>query len=232
MSEARLLKHIAKGTRIVNNNLTFKPVIVGDSKGSRLKSLSTGSGIQFYCKGGATSTDTIAWLQRNIGKVVQQFGQIHIYLWIGTCDLTSKDGHYISLNPESSIKKLKDNFSYIRDHYLTDKVHITFLQVPYYSIRIWNKLKGHKEPENFKNDDIILNERVNAINEFIDNLNSEINVYSPKFNLDLVRSRKSRKTTARYSWNFKLLPDGIHASKKLSLSWLTSLVKNINSDCA
>ena len=129
------------------------------------------------------------------------------------------------------MKQLKENIQYIKDTYLSDNVLLTFLHVPYYSISIWNKTKGHKNPEKFPCDDNTLTERIDSVNDYIDNLNSEINSHSPKFNQDLVRSRKPHGSGQRYSLNLKLLSDGIHPGKTLAQAWLTSLTKNINTDC-
>lgn len=230
MSESRLLKHIAKGTA-VSDNLTFTPVFVSDSKGNYLKYCATDNKIQWLYKGGTNSRDIFNWLEKNVRKLTKKYGRIRIYVWIGTCDLTSKSGRYISLKPDSALTELKHNLQHIKDTYISDRVCLTFLQVPYYSISIWNEKKGHKEPELFKCDDNKLNELIDSVNVFIDKLNTEINSYTPKFNQDLLRSRKRRNSKSRYSLNFNLLPDGIHPGKNLSKAWLTSLIKNINSEC-
>lgn len=59
-----------------------------------------------------------------------------------------------------------------------------FLHVPYYSIEIWNRLKGHEHPEIFNEDDRKLNTYVNSLNSLIDSLNQEPGTYSPSINQD------------------------------------------------
>jgi len=49
--------------------------------------------------------------------------------------LTSKSGRYISIKPDSALTELKNNLQHIRDTYISDSVCLTFLQVPYYSIK-------------------------------------------------------------------------------------------------
>lgn len=87
----------------MNDNLTYTPVVVGDSEGKRLK-CSTGRRSKLYCKGSSTSVDIITWINRNLNKVIEQFGPIRIYFWIDTCDLTIFKDSYISLKVEKSVK--------------------------------------------------------------------------------------------------------------------------------
>lgn len=231
MSENRLKKHIDNGTTRVNSTLTFTPVFVSDSKGRYLKSHATSDQIKFFCKSGADSDDIKDWFKNNIQKLITKYSRIRIYIWIGTCDFTAKSDHYIKLDTEAAAEKLHQNLKFLRDNYVNDNVQLTFLKVPYYSISIWNKHRGHPTPDDFRSDDNTLNERIDAVNKYIEELNSEINAYSPQFNQDLERSRKPADTSQRYSLNMKLLRDGIHPGKTLSKAWLISVIKVINSEC-
>lgn len=231
MSENKLRKCIRKGTTDVKADLSFTPVFVTDSKGKYLKCCATDDRIKFYCKSSVNSEDIKKWFKKNIPKLVSKYSRVRIYLWIGTCDLTVKSGRYIVLNKDSSVKTFKDNLLFLKDTYASESVKITFIHVPYYSIRIWNKTKGHKSPEQYTSDDETLNSRIDNINNYIDDLNSELSSYSPKINGDLLRSRKRANSLQRYSQNFKLLPDGIHPGTILAKAWFVTLVKIINRDC-
>lgn len=234
MSENRLRKFIQSEYCTVRNNLTFTPVLLSDSKGKYLKRASSTKkqNLKFYCKSGKDSSDILKWCKNNVHKLIHEFHRVHIYLWIGTCDFTKKDGHYICKNENNPLRKIKENLCEIKDRFVSDNVRITFLHVPYYSISIWNKQKGHQNPDQFKNDDFELNELVDSVNSYIDGLNEELGTSaSPKFNLDIVRSRKPKDAKQRYSLNFGLLPDGIHPGQLLSKAWLISLIRRMNTDC-
>jgi hypothetical protein len=48
--------------------------------------------IVWWCKKGAKIEGSLAWLKRNIDRNLQNLGDIALYVWLGTCNLTSKDG--------------------------------------------------------------------------------------------------------------------------------------------
>lgn len=231
MSENKLRKLIKKSTTDVKADLSYTPVFVTDSKGKYLKCCATDDRIKFYCKSSVNSEDIKKWFKKNIPKLVTKYSRVRIYLWIGTCDLTVKSGRFIVLNKESSVKTLKDNLQFLKDTYASDNVKITFLHVPYYSVKIWNGTKGHKSPEKYASDDNTLNQRIDSVNSYIDELNAELHSYSPSLNENLLRSRKPASSEQRYSQNFKLLPDGIHPGTILAKAWFVTLVRIINRDC-
>ena len=158
---------------------------------------------------------------------------IHFYIWVGTCDFTLKGKHFIQLKrPVSAVqRKFCDNLLEIKKRCSSSRIRVTFLHIPLYSIAIWNKEKGHQGHENFKTDDQDLTAIIKDTNSCIDQFNSEIGLQSPKFNNDLERSRKRKSGKQRYSYNFKLLCDGIHPGDKLAHSWLMSIKRQINRDC-
>ena len=240
MSNSKLRKHSSKAARSEEPkkySLQRTPALLSDSKGKYLKSVvniqsSLEKEILWFCKSGASSTDTYHWLCRNINKLVES--HVSLYVWVGTCDLTSKErsSRYISLrNPDQALRSLKSNLRKIKEHCILYEVPVTFIHIPYYSISRWNQAKGHQHPETFRDNDLKLTELVDSTNSFIDDLNSQLNTYSPKINQDLIRSRKGASAKARYSINFNLFKDGIHPGENLAKSWLTSLVKKFTKDC-
>ena len=40
------------------------------------------------------------WLKSNLRSKIKKLGSIWIYVWLGTCDLTSKNKKYIALTAE------------------------------------------------------------------------------------------------------------------------------------
>jgi hypothetical protein len=47
-------------------------------------------------KSGAKIEDSTQWLKSNISKKIINYGDIWLYVWMGTCNLTSKNKKYIS----------------------------------------------------------------------------------------------------------------------------------------
>lgn len=232
MSEHRLRKYVVSEYRPIKNNLTFTPVLLSDSKGRYIKDVLINDRLKVYAKSGKNTTDIVTWCNKNVHKLTHQYGRVHIYVWIGTCDFTNKDGVFITRNKDDRLTTVKDNLRTIKSRFLSANVKLTFLHIPYYSIQYWNGFKGHKNTDIFKEDDNKLNELVDSVNHYIDGLNQELGTSnSPKFNLDLVRSRKPKDSSQRYSLNLKLLKDGIHPGTLLSKAWLVSLTKLINTDC-
>jgi hypothetical protein len=55
------------------------------------------------CKKGAKIEGSLAWLKRNIDRNLQNLGDIALYVWLGTCNLTSKDkSRFISLSSQNN----------------------------------------------------------------------------------------------------------------------------------
>lgn len=240
MSNNRLNKNIDNATASSSSqsysDLNWKPVVLSDSKGRYLKlavnkAIHLETQIQWCYKGGAHTEDTYLWLTRNIENLLKKYGKIVMYIWLGTCDLTKKVDKFIYFNEDvvPLIKNKFERFKTLGDKYNNLKIH--FLHIPFYSIEKWNNMKGHPNPEIFKADDKSLSDDISTINNFIDELNEVTGGLSPKFNQDLVRSRKAKNRKGRYSLNFNLLTDGIHPSSRLAKSWLKSLCRVIARDC-
>jgi hypothetical protein len=160
MSETKLRKYLEKQARepiCVNKRLISTPAILADSKGNSLKRSGCesldGRPIKWWCKSGARTRDQLNWLKKNIGNKIAQYGNLTIFVWLGTCDLTVKEGKYISLRQGSDkiVEDVEQSYREIQEVVKThDKLKIVFLEVPVYSIEEWNKKKGHKTPELFR----------------------------------------------------------------------------------
>lgn len=246
MSDRRLSKNINTGTG-KPCNLSLKPIVLSDSKGRYLQAEVTSSQspenkILWSYKSGSTTFKSYLWLKDNIDSLISKYHHLSVYIFTGTCDLTirkyirlgrrSVRSRYCELRPQHAVSLLKRHYSMIQ-RFLTRKgVKVTFLHCPLYSLELYNKGKGHPDPRTFKLDDKTLTENVHSVNRFIDEVNRQMGTYSPKLNEDLRRSRKSKKGSQRYSWNFKLLDDGIHPKPRLARSWLKSISRKIRKDCS
>lgn len=222
--------------------LSKQPIIIGDSKGNYLKPHSDlitqfGYNIDFECKGGARFIDYYYWLQSNLRKKVNKYGQVVLYVFLGTCDLTVRKGKFIELrhtDDATAISYLKYQIDRFR-HFISQfhAVSVVFLEIPPYSIQEWNKSKGHKDPKSFLSQDLALYERLSLVNEHIKLLNELANVRSPIFKLDLYRTRKSKGDShKRVSINFSCFKDGVHPSPLLARCWLKKIIALIFVDCS
>ena len=170
--------------------------------------------LEFQCRGGARFQDYFYWLQHNLSNKVAQYGKIVLYVWLGTCDFTVKSdlqdptvSHrnfkkkiYIQLRHET-VSEAVSYLKYQTARYLSiisnfPSVSVVFLEVPPYSIKQWNRNKGHRDI--FHSQDLILSERMSLVNEYIRFVNENNSVTSPRFKIDLLIFRKSKdKQTKR-----------------------------------
>jgi hypothetical protein len=56
------------------------------------------SKILVNCKGGAKIKDRFNWLESVLQQKIAELGAIWIYVWFGTCDLTSYNKKFISIS--------------------------------------------------------------------------------------------------------------------------------------
>ena len=110
---------------------------------------------------------------------------------------------------------------------------MVFLEIPPYSIKQCNRNKGHRNPDSFHSQDLILLERISLVNEYIWFVNENNSVTSPRFKIDLLIFRKSKsKQTKRVNILYSLCKDGVHPQSLLARCWMKRLVTQILVDCA
>lgn len=235
-----------------HGRLTKQPILIADSKGNYLKYHSDiienfGYTVDFECRKGARFVDYYYWLRDNLQRKVHQYGRIVLYIYLGTCDLT----HFIQSDPLT--RRRRQNFIELRHNddriaveylrYQIDRyfhfvasfptVSIVFLEIPPYSIQEWNKSRGHPDPKSFLSQDLILYERISLVNDYIKSVNQLTGVRSPRFNLDLRRTRQSRGSNhRRVSISYAGYKDGIHPDSLLARCWFKRIVVLIFTDCA
>jgi hypothetical protein len=84
---------------------TRTPVSLSDSKWFTLKEhvrINPESYIEFRCKKGATADDRLDYLQVNLSQNLICLNQITLFVWIGTCNLTTKSDGFIELASTNS----------------------------------------------------------------------------------------------------------------------------------
>ncbi|MES9904148.1 MAG: hypothetical protein ABW168_15920 [Sedimenticola sp.] len=238
MSEKKLQKYLSQEPSASGQRKPNKiPIILTDSKGKYLQPFcqqGAKSDIIWINKSGKTTDFYVRWLESNVQRISKD-GDVHMLIWIGTCDPTTKVGKTITLkvNQDEVIDNAKKNLTSIKNKIVdsTNNNTASFLHTPYYSIAKWNEFKGHPDPQSFLEDDIKLKGTIDSINSHIDDLNSELNTYSPKFNADLEKTRKPKQGKTRRSVNFNLYRDGIHPREALAKVWLKNINRLIQQAC-
>ena len=214
--------------QVVNTRPAKIPVVLSDSKGKYLQHeidiSHFYSDIIWMCKPGKGLQFILDWLKQNVLKIFHNLGsvQVALYIFVGTCDLTIKDGRYISLKSQdsSNVSERCSSFQELNDFVCSlENVTPTFLELPHYSIYWWNKFKGHSAPVEFIDSDKTLKTQIELVNKFLIKfgLNEKNHVNSPQFNLDLVATRKRRHNKhTTYSIQYRLYLDGIHPGPLLN----------------
>ena len=87
---------------------------------------------------GLKAEESKQWLKRNIARKIIEHGDIWLCIWIGTCNITSKNKTYIALRSQTNeeIEYIKTIFREIIEiikKYPGSK--LTFLETPIYSIK-------------------------------------------------------------------------------------------------
>lgn len=243
MSLLKLNKYLSKPDEPLEGNRKLVPVLFSDSKGRYLEGQirpGISQQIKFWNVSGRTTADGMKWLQDNLPVKVGHLDNISLYVWLGTCDLTTYDREtrYLTLksNPEevinSSIQNLKEIATTIGPY---SDCKVTFIEIPPFSIFLWNQKQHHPDINQFRNQDSILARNINSLNQKIRELNNNLGVHSPSLTVDI--SHRQDKTTKnrhhreadKYNYSFYL--DGIHPTVILSRVWLKKLGRQMQRDC-
>jgi len=114
MSKRKLQKYLEKSLPPIVGNKQLTPAILTASKAKYLIehcSSEIESQIRWRYKSGQSTEKGYNWLQRNIEKEIGHLDNIHIYIWLGTCDLTDYDGTFVRLSTdENSVHSLLDKY--------------------------------------------------------------------------------------------------------------------------
>lgn len=212
------------------------PIVLSDSKASYLKSIATSDiekNIVWWFKKGWNSESGLNFLRANIDEALSSYGEIHLYVWLGTCNLTVKSPGkgYITLNPNDGSAKLIHDLQQISRLADRKKFKVTFFEVPIFSIREWNRYRGHRDPDNFIESDKTLEVRIKVVNEHILRINESNGARSYALNVDLCRTRKNRGRKPKKIYYMGILKDGIHPENELSRCWLRKFTIRIKEDC-
>ncbi|CAC5399465.1 chlN [Mytilus coruscus] len=154
MSKKKLLDFLQKQRRPLVGTKHFTPVVLSDSKGLRFASQVVhpfDRNILWWCASGRTIQQGYDWLTKNIEDKIKRHGNLHIFVWLGTCNTTTRDkNRYISrksqeVNAAQNIIVLLQNFDSITENH--PNCRLTLLEIPIYSIYECNKAANHPNPE-------------------------------------------------------------------------------------
>ena len=159
-------------------------------------------------KKGATAEDRLGYLQVNLSQNLIRLNQITLFVWIGTCNLTTKSNGFIELgstNRNSAfefINILIQIYHFVRT--FGPSVKLVFLHLPLYSIYHYNKFHNHPDPDKFSDQDFVLHQQINIVNDYINDTNRLLQVYTPRLSEDLLKSKRNSpfSTHTKYKYNF------------------------------
>lgn len=242
MTDLKLLRYISK-TFFIADPIRLVPVIITDSNAKYIKIYCTNpteNSIKWWFKPGQNSTQDLAWLRDNLETKIQHLNNISLYVWLGTCDLTTYDKRtrYITLKKDliEEVQTLINNLKEIKN--LTT-VHpeckITFLEIPIFLIYLWNAHMNHPDINQFKEEDNTLVVNIHEANSQIRQLNNTDSKSSPNFSTDIYHpttcKSKNKHKKPRDLYNFYLYKDGLHPDTNLAKVWLRKITERIKIDC-
>lgn len=100
MSLNRLKKFLAKYRLPYGDVKNHTPEVLTNSNGSWLQGKETHQSereIIWWSKSSEKVQKRVQYLEKTIAEKVKTLGKIWLYVWLGTCDLTSKQEKYISI---------------------------------------------------------------------------------------------------------------------------------------
>ena len=208
MSTNKLTKYTSRTYPEKVRRRNFTPVVFSDSKGKYLERKVDDKHkreIKWWIKSGENTSEGYSWLQNKLKSKIKKIGKIWLYVWLGTCDITSKHRKYISLESEDdqSVSTAYNNIQKINELVKQyPNCRVTFLKIPTFSIKEWNEHKKHNTPDQFKDQDLKLEEQVYNLNSKIRTTNVENNTIRQYFPLTLSKHQKpERETTTTNSQN-------------------------------
>lgn len=245
MCEKKLEKYLVKFENKYEEPQTpavLKPVVLGDSKGRWLRSFvktTIESEILWLCSGGCTSERGYGMIEKNIEHYIQIFGKIHLYVWLGTCDLSTlhKQSKLLTIKntQEDALREIINcyhKFVALIKKYPGNR--ITILETPVYSIDQWN-LKKAPSVRQEEQLDIELIRQIIELNGSIRYINDTLGSSSPAFSADISHHLSARSRLRRGNitdnYNFNLYVDGIHPVGSLARVWLKKLSAQVRFDC-
>ena len=216
---------------------TRTPVLLSDSKGCTMKEqvrINPESYIEFWCKKGATAEDRLDYLQENLSQNLTRLNQITLFVWIGTCNLTTKSDKFIELASTKVIQHLSSSKYWKKNyHFVRTFVTLVVLHLLLYSIYHYNKFHNHPDPDKFSDQYFVLHQQINIVNDYINDTNRLLQVYTPRLSEDLLKSKRNCQfsTHTKYKYKFSAYSDGVHPNQALAKLWLARICRLVHNFC-
>lgn len=214
-------------------------IILSDSKGKYLRNnirsvseFAYTSDIIFWAQGGRTTKEGVDFLREKINTRSPLLnGNCIVLFWHTTCDLTvlKKPGRYLEpafIKHEDAVSCLKQSFQKLMELKHSNSFHVGLLEIPPVFPSIWNKKKGHPSWKDFNDTEINL--QIDAVNNYIRDVNEELNYVSPKFGLDCMKFRGKKGQGHKSYLTSELFVDGIHPCDLASQKWLFQIAKSVS----
>lgn len=217
--------------QLEGKEIAVTPIIISDSKGNYLKRQVRNTlphitdKFVWWCVGGATIERQIRWVRQNLQRELSRLGPVVVYVWLGTCDLTSKrDNGQIFLQEQDNtrVDYIEQKYKELIEYLQTQGVQVIALEIPLYSIKYWNACKTGTVQEEQSEQDKVLERQIEELNKRIRILNENNEVQAPNFNIDLQWNRKKKGHSKLYT-DWKLLKDGVHPTNILAQIWLLKI---------
>lgn len=204
-----------------NYNIHDKNVILrSDSKGRCLLPYFTNSKrFSLIYRSGAKISDN--FMQEYTINKIRRTNNPLVILFFGTCELTVKHGKYILLpqDPQERVQQIIEQYIEYKQRIIecNPDAKVFFLECPYFSLIIWNFLKGHPHPGMFDQDQKRLEDAIYSLNLKIKEINGDAIV--PRLAVDMVYSLKKKNKPIQKLRNYSLLRDGVHANTFIAKLW-------------
>ncbi|CAC5418220.1 unnamed protein product [Mytilus coruscus] len=171
MSEKKVRDYLQTPRSLTVGKRYLRPVVLSDSKGVYLKDQvrhPEDRQIIWWNKRGTNIQNSLHWLEKNIKNKINELGNIHLYIWLGTCDLTTKNkDRTISLASQhlDTSKNLFENLKKFKLLLQPDpNSKITFIEIPHYSITKWINHNKKSPSEDRINQDQELHQQIVNLN--------------------------------------------------------------------
>ena len=151
-----------------------------------------------------TTGRAVSSFMNTFWATLQIYGSISVFVWLGTFDLLEQIGYYIRLkfSYEKSAQQVIENFKELSKFANDNHFSVTFLEIPYLSVAIYNLFQGHPDPYSYVDSDDALCNAITDLNKAIGEINAGNGTHSPMLNCDLERSHKNKGRNKKKFTNF------------------------------
>ena len=234
LSKPKLQAFINRPEAQVNGSQVYQPILLSDSKGFLVQRSYPNNFLKFHCRSGVRTEASVDSLGAILNSYKIQGVNVLVYVWLGTNDITKKEGRYAVLRTRDNsavdhiVQQFRRAISIVSDF---PGFRIKFIETPPYSVTKYNAHRGHPESFIFNDQDIEICKQVSTLNSQIGEINRNyLQQNTLHFCQDILRRRKD-KNRVRTSCKHAVYYNGIHPGKELATVWSVKLRNDINTNC-